>query len=158
MAVSRVPQDSAAFSRKHTAKSQISHLVPDHVEESKLDGASTAAETHSFQQLQQEVDVRELFALVRESGQRLVRTPSWTHAMDYRDHITRLLSQVISTSFSVEQHESHGQRSNKRYTTIVQVKEQVEAIVQHFLTSEKAPLDILGRVQRIEGLLVDIIS
>ena len=60
-------------------------------------------------------------------------------------------------AFDVEEHQSGGNiLKRKRFTLVRQIDQKVERLVAGILQSQGRQLDILARLEEIDGMLVDL--
>jgi uncharacterized protein len=99
-----------------------------------------------------------LFDAVHQAGQRLVDERTFTAAQQYREAIRRFLGSVLPGANAVEVHESnHDILARKRYFLLTEVNRSVDRLIQGVLQTQGTQLDILTRLEEIEGLLVDLV-
>ncbi len=100
-----------------------------------------------------------LFDAVHSAGQRLVDQRTYTAALQYREAIRRFLQKVMPDANMVVLQESNRDILNrKRYYLLTEVNRSVDRLVQGLLQTQVQQLDILSRLEEIEGLLVDLLQ
>lgn len=100
-----------------------------------------------------------LYDAVHESGQRLLRERTYTAAQRYRETIRRFLRKVVPDVGGVVVHESNRDiMSRKRYYLLTTVNRSVDRLIQGILQSQHEQLEILQRLEEIEGMLVDLMQ
>jgi uncharacterized protein YaaR (DUF327 family) len=100
-----------------------------------------------------------LFDAVHAAGARLVHERTWSSAQAYREAIRRFLLKVVPDAQQVEVHESNrGILSRKRYYLLTTVNQSVDRLIQGLLQTQSEQIDMLQRLEEIEGLLVDLMQ
>jgi uncharacterized protein YaaR (DUF327 family) len=100
-----------------------------------------------------------LYDAVHRAGQRLLHERTYTAAQRYRETIRRFLLKVVPDAHAVEVHESSRDiLSRKRYYLITTVNSSVERLINGILQTQTQQLEILRRLEEIEGLLVDLMQ
>lgn len=133
----------------------------------RLDGGppdSSETESESvFVDLSGIVDItapaERLYDAVHEAGQRLLQERTYTAAQRYRETVRRFLKRVVPEANSVVTHESNRDiLSRKRYYLLTTVNRSVDRLITGLLQAQTEQLDILKRLEEIEGLLVDLMQ
>jgi uncharacterized protein len=98
---------------------------------------------------------------VHSQGEKLKEKPSYEHIRDYKGAVKNFLAYVIRHTLEVETKE--GSRFNplkkqRRYTLIKTIDEKLERLAAEIMQSQGAQIDILSRVEEINGLVVDLLS
>lgn len=90
-------------------------------------------------------------------GERLAESPTFERVAAYKQAVKGFLSFVVRNSFSVEEHESRANILNrKRYTLITVIDTKLDQLAAGVLLNQRNQLELLGRVNEIQGLLVDL--
>lgn len=101
----------------------------------------------------------ELFDEVHRSGQRLISQRTWSAAEHYREAIRAFLRRTVPDASDVLVHESNRDILNrKRYFLITEVNAAVNRLVDGLLSSQREQIDLLARLEEIEGMLVNIVQ
>jgi uncharacterized protein YaaR (DUF327 family) len=96
---------------------------------------------------------------VHESGDELLAAQTLQNIKRYRNSVKSFLEQVLQRMVSLEQKASElNVLKRKRFTQIRVVDGKLERLVAELLASQHRQLDILGRLNEINGLLVDLMS
>ena len=110
-----------------------------------LDGAISIDEAH------------ELLDEIHQAGERLVEEPTPQQAKAYRDVVRRFLRGVVPGAYDVEEHQSGGNiLKRKRFTLVRQIDQKLGRLVAGVLQTQGRQLDILARLEEIDGMLVDL--
>ncbi|MFP4152887.1 MAG: DUF327 family protein [Alkalispirochaeta sp.] len=100
-----------------------------------------------------------LYDAVHRAGQRLLQERTYSAAQQYRETIRRFLLKVVPDAHAVEIHESSRDLlSRKRYYLITTVNSSVERLINGILQTQTRQLEILQRLEEIEGMLVDLMQ
>ena len=114
-------------------------------------------EAHLSEQIA--ADLEELVDDVHSEGERLKEEPTMENIRRYRQAVSSFLQYVVANSLEAET--SEGARFNpmkkqKRYTMIRVVNEKLEKLAAGIMQNQYSQMEILRRVEEINGLIVDI--
>lgn len=123
------------------------------VEEAKAGEAGLGTEGFSQASLETLLDE------VHESGDRLKENPSVDLVQAYKKAVRDFVHHVVERSFAVERKTS-GRNVLKRnaYFRVSVIDESLEKLAAEILRNQRDNLDILRRVDEINGMLVDLLS
>jgi len=98
---------------------------------------------------------------VHTYGERLKERPTYENIRSYKEAVRDFLSYVITNTLEVETKE--GSRFNplkkqRKYTLVKIIDEKLEHLASGIMQNQGAQLDILRRVEEINGLVVDLLS
>lgn len=100
-----------------------------------------------------------LFDAIHEAGQRLMRERTYTAALHYRETVRRFLQNVLPEANQILVQESrHDILNRKQYFLLTEVNRSVDRLVQGLQQTQGEQLDILHRLEQIEGLLIDLVQ
>lgn len=103
--------------------------------------------------------LEELLDGVFDSGEALKTAPTVERIKDYRRSVRAFLDYIVHHVLSVEEATSGGSiLRRKRFTLIKVIDGRLEELALSILRSQKEQMDILGKVDEINGLLVDLMS
>jgi uncharacterized protein YaaR (DUF327 family) len=95
---------------------------------------------------------------IEKQGQRLVQTANINELKYYKKMITDFLQQALYAALCFEKEHISDRRGRRHvYGLIKKVNERVEDLVRQVMSSEKDHLAILGAVDDIRGMLLDLI-
>lgn len=98
-----------------------------------------------------------LFDAVHQAGQRLLDDRTWTAAQKYREAIRRFLGKVLASANAIEVHESRQDiLSRKRYYLLTEVNQSVDRLLDGLVKTQMKQIEILARLEEIEGMLIDL--
>jgi len=103
--------------------------------------------------------LEELLDGVFESGEDLKASPTVDRIKEYRRNVRAFLDFIVHHVLSVEQATSGGNiLRRKRFTLVKVIDGRLEELALSILRNQKEQIDILGKVDEINGLLVDLMS
>jgi uncharacterized protein len=103
--------------------------------------------------------LEELLDEVHSSGGELLESQSLEAIKRYRAAVRGFLDLVLARMLATEQHSSGaGVARRKRFTQLRVIDQKLERLVAELLADQHRQLDILGRVNEINGLLVDLLG
>jgi uncharacterized protein YaaR (DUF327 family) len=103
--------------------------------------------------------LEELLDGVFAAGDRLKSLPTLETVRAYRQRVRAFLRTVVDGMLAVEQTISGaGIQKRKRFTLVRVIDAKLEALAASVLAAQREQLDILERVDEINGLLVDLVS
>ena len=98
-----------------------------------------------------------LLDAVFETGDRLKRHQDGASLTAYRDAVRRFLGAVVQRGLGVEERTSGSTiMRRKRYTVVRVVDAKLEELAAGMAATQREQLDLLARVDEINGLLVDL--
>ncbi|MFP4113271.1 MAG: YaaR family protein [Spirochaetota bacterium] len=140
-------KDSRRLRKPAAAKSFFSELRES---ERVSSGFSVTDETS-------EAATAELLDAVFEAGDRLKRHADSEALRNYRERVGRFLKAVVSRGMDVEERTSGSNiLRRKRYTLVQVIDTKLEQLAAGMISSQREQLDVLARVDEINGLLVDL--
>jgi uncharacterized protein YaaR (DUF327 family) len=96
---------------------------------------------------------------VHQSGDRLIDAQNLENIKRYRAAVQRFLDFVVRRMLAVEERTSgNGVLRRKRFTQVRVIDGKLERLLGGVLQSQGRQLDILARINEINGLLVDLIT
>ena len=102
--------------------------------------------------------LEEILSLINESGEALVKSPTLDNVKRYRERVKRFLQYVVDHVVKIEEKTSGASiRKRKRYLVITTIDAKLEDLAKEFLNKQAAQLDLLSRVNEINGLLIDLL-
>lgn len=103
--------------------------------------------------------LEQLLDTVYETGENLKRDPLFASMENYKHAVRKFFRYILDNGMETE--EINGiinpkKMNQKKYTIIRIVDDKLEKLVAHVLISQVDQLDVLQRVDEINGLLVDL--
>ncbi len=106
-----------------------------------------------------DLTLEEMLDGVHETGEKLKEHPSVSLIREYKHAVGRFLKFVVENSLSLEERVSgFNILKRKRFTIIKIIDEKLERLAAAVLTNQREQLEVLRRVDEINGLLVDLLS
>lgn len=103
-------------------------------------------------------DIEELLDSVHRRGERLLERRTFSSVQEYREAVQAFLRRVVPDASQLETHESsHSILFRKRYTLLGEINRKVDRLVRGVLQTQAQQVEILSRLEEIEGLLVDLL-
>lgn len=106
-------------------------------------------------------DLEELVDNLHGRGERLKEQPTLGNIKEYRKAVSEFLKYISKHALEAEQVEGaryHPLKKQKKYTLIKVVNEKLEQLATGILQSQFSQLDILQRVDEINGMIVDLLQ
>ena len=111
------------------------------------------AEAHHRYNLEQLLDE------VYESGEQLVENQSLENVKRYRRAVREFLDYVVEKMLTLEQKTSGANiQRRKRFTQVKVIDARLERLVAAVMQNQGKQLDLLERIEEINGLIVDLIT
>lgn len=99
----------------------------------------------------------QLYDAVHRAGQRLLDEQTYTAAQLYREAVRRFLGKVMAGANGIEIHESREDIvTRKRFFLLTRINQSVDRLVEGLKQTQADQLDILSRLEEIQGMLVDL--
>jgi len=147
----RKDKDEKKIAKKKKAKTVFSSI---------LDSKETA-ETPLLQNYSGLLDapIEKLLDEVHEIGEDLKQNPTIQVIHGYKRAVRRFIKYIVDHSLQLEEQTSGGSiLKRKRFTLVKIVDEKLERLAAEILQNQRDQLEILKRVDEINGLLVDLVS
>jgi uncharacterized protein YaaR (DUF327 family) len=102
--------------------------------------------------------LQELLDDVTALGEALLKTPTLNNVRRYREGIKYFLKYLVAHVLEIEERTSGANiLKRKKYMLIQIVDQKLDALAREFLSRQKQPIDVAGRIDEINGLLVDLL-
>ena len=111
-------------------------------------GAAAAVEAST-------ADLERLLDAVHESGERLKADVSLARIQEYKQAVRNFIRTVVEFCFAMEEHALP--RKQKRYALLSIIDEKLERLAAEVMAGQRSQLEILRRVDEINGFLVDLL-
>jgi uncharacterized protein YaaR (DUF327 family) len=94
---------------------------------------------------------------VHKTGERLKKEPGFKGVEEYKAAVRRFVKFVLDHSYDLEQKTSGISILRRKQFTLVKVIDQkLDRLAAEILSGQRDKLDILGKIDEIHGLLVDL--
>jgi uncharacterized protein YaaR (DUF327 family) len=106
-----------------------------------------------------EAAVKALLDDVHDSGDRLRNRPFPEEIKQYKQAVRNFLHYIVENGYAVEEHTSGANLLKRKKFTIVQVVDhKLEQLAAGILSGQTAQIELLARIDEIQGLLVDLLQ
>lgn len=147
-------------SKKETASSEEIHK-PSFLDLWKTESKEDAGGIERKSPLDTEADIEDLVDDVHVQGEALKERPTYENIRSYKESVRKFLSCVVKRTLEVETREGgrfNPLKKQRKYTLIKIIDEKLEHLAAGIMQNQRAQLDILKRVEEINGLVVDLLS
>jgi len=104
------------------------------------------------------LSLSQLLENVRKLGVRFSRAPTMEALHEYRTGVSKFLVKALSHSLKTEQHTSDiSVLKRKRYTLVKVINHELTELIAGMLQSQDKAFQMLQRLDKIEGLLVNLV-
>ncbi len=126
---------------------------------SLLSSTETNASTDSTSlSSSEDLTIEEYLDRIHESGEKLKKNPTYTLIKQYKKAVSGFIQYVIRNSFFVsEEISGFSAIKRKRFLLIRVIDQKLEKLASGILQNQKDQLELLKRVEEINGLLVDLL-
>ncbi|WP_053228425.1 YaaR family protein [Spirochaeta cellobiosiphila] len=134
--------------KKHIFKSTLDKRLHE------ADGAASDIKAGAIDEIELLLDE------VHDVGEALANEPNMSNIKRYKEAISRFLKTINLHNFTVEEQEGVLNRnfSRKKYFQVKILNEKLDRLVAGVIQNQSGQLEILHRVEEIQGLLVDLLS
>ena len=126
---------------------------------SELGAVTESTEVESIDRTPEESDAEaaELLDSVFEAGDHLKRRTDLESLRSYKDAVRRFLSVVVKRAIDVQQQQSGADvLKKKRYALIRIIDDKLERLASAMISNQQNQIDLLARIDEINGLIVDL--
>lgn len=124
----------------------------------------TAAAVQGIDAFDDDSDLEDLLDDVHQQGERLLKDPSYASIEKYKNSVKNFIHYVLQQAIKVESIE--GAKFNrfkpsskqKRYTLVSVIDDKLDKLAAGILMNQGRQMDLLAKVEEINGLLVDLKS
>jgi len=96
---------------------------------------------------------------VHSSGDALKERQLPENIMAYKDAVRTFVRYVVDRTYTVSERTSGGNiLKRKKFTQVQVIDEKLEQLAAGILTNQRGQLGLLGKIEEINGLLVDLMS
>jgi uncharacterized protein YaaR (DUF327 family) len=92
-------------------------------------------------------------AEIDEQGKRLAKHPIRSEIEKYRALVGKFVKEALQQMNVVEKHTD---RKNRSFTLVKEIDKKLSELTELLLSGQAKPIDILGKLDEIQGLLVDL--
>lgn len=106
----------------------------------------------NIQKSKEEVD--KYLNQIKDIGKDLANTRGYTHVIRYKQAIQKYLKSVVDYTYETDKKDSFW--SDNYFKTVKVVDEKLESLTKSILENEKDNIDIISKIDNINGLLIDL--
>ncbi|MFP4643716.1 MAG: YaaR family protein [Spirochaetales bacterium] len=131
---------------------------------SKTTGSADRAASRSFGEFiaSQTVELEkahEQLDAIHSFGERLKRDPNLSNLQEYRRLVQEFLNDVVSGAYALDRQESgRNILKRKRFTLVSRVNQKLDRLAVGLMQTQTEQLDLLARIDEINGLLVNLVQ
>ena len=124
----------------------------------------TANAVKGIEAFDEDSDLEDLLDDVHQQGEKLVQMPSLSAVEAYKKSVRNFIHYVLKQAVRVESIEGakfnrfKPSNKQKRYTLISVIDDKLDKLAAGILMNQGKQLDLLAKVEEINGLLVDLTS
>ncbi len=112
-----------------------------------------ASETVGLEKAHEQLDE------IHSFGERLKRDPNLSNLQEYRRLVQEFLNDIVSGAYGLERQESgRNILKRKRFTLVSMVNRKLDRLAVGLMQTQTEQLDLLARIDEINGLLVDLVQ
>lgn len=147
--------------KKNIKKNESSPALFESIVESETLTANAVQGIESFDE---DSDLEDLLDDVHQFGEKLVNFPSINTVEKYKKSVRNFIHYVLKQAVKVESIEGakfnrfKPSNKQKRYTLISVIDDKLDKLAAGILMNQGKQLDLLAKVEEINGLLVDLTS
>ncbi len=105
------------------------------------------------------VELHELLDAVHARGDKLKRHLSADAIQEYKNAVRRFISAVLAGGYAVDERSSAGNvLKRKKFTLISVIDGKIERLASGMFATQRDQIEILRRIDEINGLLVDLLQ
>jgi uncharacterized protein YaaR (DUF327 family) len=113
---------------------------------------------YEYEQNPDNAPLEELLTGITALGDALVKTPTLENVKRYRERVKQFLKYVVDHVLEVEEKTSGTNiLKRKKYLLLKTVDRQLETLARDFLGGQKENIDLLGRINEVNGMLIDLL-
>ncbi|MBI9109061.1 MAG: DUF327 family protein [Spirochaetales bacterium] len=124
----------------------------------------TANAVRGIEAFDEDSDLEDLLDDVHQQGERLINDPSFSSIDSYKQSVRNFIHYVLKQAVRVESIEGakfnrfKPSNKQKRYTLISVIDDKLDKLAAGILLNQGRQLNLLAKVEEINGLLVDLTS
>jgi uncharacterized protein YaaR (DUF327 family) len=126
---------------------------------SELGSATESTEVEAIDRTPAESDAEaaELLDSVFEAGDHLKRRTDLESLRAYKDSVRRFLSVIVKRGIDVQHRQSGADIvKQKRYALVKVIDDKLERLASAMISNQRNQIDLLARIDEINGLIVDL--
>lgn len=100
--------------------------------------------------------MQELLGEIDKVNQRLNKSLTINDLMTYKKLVKNFLKEASNQAFILDKHRGRSRRGRSILITIKTIDAEVEGMIDDFLRNKTAPTEVLEQLDKIRGMLVDL--
>ena len=100
--------------------------------------------------------MQELLGEIDKVNQRLRKSLTINDLMTYKKLVKNFLKEASNQAFLLDKHRGRSRRGRSILVTIKTIDAEVEEMIDDFLKNKAAPTEVLEQLDKIRGMLVDL--
>lgn len=100
--------------------------------------------------------MQELLGEIDKVNQRLSKSLTINDLMTYKKLVKNFLKEASNQAFLLDKHRGRSRRGRSILVTIKTIDAEVEEMIDDFLKNKAAPTEVLEQLDKIRGMLVDL--
>lgn len=100
--------------------------------------------------------MQELLGEIDKVNQRLGKSLTINDLMTYKKLVKNFLKEASNQAFLLDKHRGRSRRGRSILVTIKTIDAEVEEMIDDFLKNKAAPTEVLEQLDKIRGMLVDL--
>lgn len=127
-----------------------------------IQGVKKGAASSFEQELTQRRDVegqlrmQEILKEIDRLNERLSRSLTVHDLMAYKKMVKRFLTEATARAYSIKQERGRNRRGRSLLISITTIDSEVEQLIEDFVRNRKEPIEVLATLDKIRGMLVDL--
>ncbi|MGI5912678.1 MAG: YaaR family protein [Syntrophomonadaceae bacterium] len=106
--------------------------------------------------LESQQRMQEMLKEIDRLNQKLTKSLTIDDLMGYKKMVKLFLSEAISSAYSIKMERGRNRRGRSILITVKTIDKEVEQLVQDFINKCKKPVEVLASLDKIRGMLVDL--
>ena len=146
-------EDEKSERSKRTRSSRPGRAASSQKEASSSFGEFIASHTVGLEKAQEQLDA------IHSFGERLKRDPNLSNLQEYRRLVQEFLNDVVSGAYALDRQESgRNILKRKRFTLVSRINQKLDRLAVGLMQTQTEQLDLLARIDEINGLLVNLVQ
>jgi hypothetical protein len=127
-----------------------------------LQGVKKGAASSFDQELAQrreadgQLRMQEILKEIDRLNEKLSRSLTVQDLMSYKKMVKRFLTEATARAYSVKQERGRNRRGRSLLISITTIDTEVEELIEDFVRNRKEPVEVLATLDKIRGMLVDL--
>lgn len=100
--------------------------------------------------------MEEILKELERLGEKLNKNLNINDLMLYKKRVKNFLQEATTQAYLLKQERGRNRRGRTMLTTIATIDSEVEQLIEDFIKKKKEPLEVLEMLDKIRGMLVDL--